>query len=195
MAFSLGIPWPLWSRRALRDLIRKESGISLPVQRVGKYLKRWGYTAKRPRRHSKDQDPEEVRTWLAEAYPLIEEQAEQEGAEIVWGDEAGVAADEYPRVGYARQGRPASMEVPDRRIRINMISAISNAGTLRFVTYKGGDERGAVHRLPGAVAAQHDAEGLADRVSSPGPRGSQDGGVAGEAQGAHRGVLLATLCR
>jgi transposase len=132
-----GIPSPLWSRRAVRDLIRKELGVSLPVRTVGKYLKRWGYTAKRPRRHSKDQDPEEVRAWLEETYPLVEKQAEKEGAEVLWGDETGVAADEYPRVGYARVGQPATVEVPDSHIRINMISAISNEGTLRFMTYKG----------------------------------------------------------
>jgi transposase len=133
----LGIPSPLWSRRAVRDLIRKELGIAMPVRTVGKYLKRWGYTAKRPRRHSKDQDPQEVRAWLEETYPLIEAQAEREGAEILWGDETGVAADEYPRVGYARQGQPATLEVPDKHTRINMISAISSEGTLRFMTYRG----------------------------------------------------------
>jgi hypothetical protein len=106
------------------------------VRAVGKYLKRWGYTAKRPRRRSKDQDPQEVRTWLEETYPLIEKQAEEEGAEILWGDETGVAADEYPRLGYARQGQPATMKVPDKHIRVNMISAISTQGTLRFMTYK-----------------------------------------------------------
>lgn len=132
-----GIPSPLWSRRAVRDLIRKELGITLPVRTVGKYLQRWGYTAKRPRRHSPDQDPEEVRTWLEETYPRIEEQARQEEAEILWGDETGVAADEYPRRGYARQGQPATLAVPDPHIRINLISAISNEGTLRFMTYKG----------------------------------------------------------
>src|SRR5512135_1431180 len=42
----LGVPSPLWSRRAVRDLIRKEYGISLPVRTVGEYLRRWGYTAK-----------------------------------------------------------------------------------------------------------------------------------------------------
>jgi transposase len=95
----VGIACPLWSRRAVRDLIFKEFGVRLPTRTVGKYLQRWGYTAKRPRRHAKDQDPEEVRAWLEETYPLIEVQAEQAGGEIFWGDETGVAADEYPHVG------------------------------------------------------------------------------------------------
>jgi transposase len=133
----LGIAAPLWSRRAVRDLIVKECAIRLPVRTVGKYLKRWGYTAKRPRRQAKDQDADEVQHWLAETYPRIQRRADQEGAEIFWGDETGVAADEYAHVGYARKGKAATMPVPDSPIRINMISAISNAGALRFMTYKG----------------------------------------------------------
>jgi transposase len=132
----VGVAAPLWTRRAVRDLIKKEFGIDMPVRTVGEYLQRWGYTAKRPCRHSKDQDPVEVRTWLEETYPLIEEQARQEDAEIHWCDEVGVGADEYPRLGYARQGQRATLQVPDSHIRINMISSISNEGELRFMTYK-----------------------------------------------------------
>src|SRR5512142_2570003 len=115
----------------------EELGIALPVRTVGKYLRRWGSTAQRPRRHARRQDPEEVRRWLEETDPAIEERAREEGAEIYWCDETGVAADEHPRYGYARKGRPATMEVPDAHIRINQVSAISNAGTVRFMTYKG----------------------------------------------------------
>ena len=53
----LGIPSPLWSRRAVRDLIRQESGLTLPVRTVGEYLRRWGYTAKRPRRRGANKTP------------------------------------------------------------------------------------------------------------------------------------------
>src|SRR5215831_1690503 len=67
----LGIPSPLWSRRAVRDLIRQELGITMPVRTVGEYLRRWGYTAKRPRRHARQQDPDEVQEWLEETYPAI----------------------------------------------------------------------------------------------------------------------------
>jgi len=77
----LGIAAPLWSRRAVRDLINKEYGIRMPVRTVGEYLKRWGYTAKRPQRHSQDQNPEEVREWLEETYPEIERRAREENPE------------------------------------------------------------------------------------------------------------------
>jgi transposase len=133
----LGIPAPLWSRRAVRDLIRKEYGIAMPVRTVGEYLRRWGYTAKKPRRHARDQDPEEVSEWLNETYPALARKAGDEGADILWCDETGVAADAFPGYGYAREGRPATLEVPKPHIRINMISAISNDGLLRFMTYRG----------------------------------------------------------
>jgi transposase len=133
----LGIPSPVWSRRAVQDLIRSESGIAMPVRTVGEYLKRWGYTAKKPRRHARDQDPEDVNKWLNETYPALARRAGEEGADILWCDETGVAADTCPGYGYAREGQPATLEVPKPHIRINMISAISNDGLLRFLTYRG----------------------------------------------------------
>jgi len=132
----LGIPAALWSRKAVRDLIRRECGIDLPVRTVGEYLKRWGDTAKVPRRHAKGQDPEEVFEWLDEKYPAIEERAAREGAEIHWCDETGAAADEHPRKGYAREGRPAWIEVPPPHIRMNLVATITNEGEVHFLTYK-----------------------------------------------------------
>ena len=131
----LGIPAPLWNRRAVRDLIRREYQLALAARTVGRYLQRWGFTAKRPRRHARDQDPEEVRQWLEETYPAIAARAQREGAEIHWGDEVGVAADQLPARGYAPQGEPATLEVPDRHVRANQISTITNTGAVRFMTY------------------------------------------------------------
>jgi transposase len=133
----VGIPHALWTRRAVRDLIRKEFGIDLAERTVGQYLRRWGYTSKKPGRHSRQQDPDEVQQWLEETYPAIEAQAAREDAEILWTDEVGVAADHHPGCGYAREGERATMEMPKPHIRVNQITAISNEGTVRFMTYKG----------------------------------------------------------
>jgi transposase len=131
----LNIAAPLWTRRAVAELIRQQCGVSITVRAVGLYLRRWGFTAKRPRRHSRDQDPEEVRQWLQETYPAIAARAAKEGAEIYWADEVGVAADQQPARGYAPRGESATQEVPDPHIRANQISAISNRGEVRFLTY------------------------------------------------------------
>jgi transposase len=133
----VGLPHALWTRRAVRELIRKEFDIDLALRTVGQYLRRWGYTSKKPSRRSRQQDPDAVEEWLLDTYPSIEAQAEREHAEILWTDEVGVAADQHPGYGYARQGERATMEVPRPHIRVNQISAISTEGTVRFMTYKG----------------------------------------------------------
>jgi transposase len=133
----LGIPHALWTRRAVQELIQKEFGIVLAERTVGQYLRRWGYTPKKPARHGRQQDPDEVEQWLEETYPAIEVQAFRENAEILWTDEVGVAADHHPGMGYARCGERATMAVPQPHIRVNQISAISNEGRVQFMTYRG----------------------------------------------------------
>jgi transposase len=133
----VGIAHALWTRRAVRELIRRECGVDLAERTVGLYLRRWGYTSKRPARHARRQDPDELEEWLLDTYPAIEAQAGREGAEILWADEVGVAADQHPGYGYARAGERAALEVPQPHIRVNQISAISNEGTVRFMTYAG----------------------------------------------------------
>jgi transposase len=136
-AEGVGIPHALRTRRAARELIRKECGIDLAERTVGLYLRRWGYTSKRPARHARQQGPDEVERWLPETYPAIEAQAEREGAEILWAGEVGVAADRRPGYGHARAGERATMGVPRPHIRANQTSAISNEGAVRFMTYRG----------------------------------------------------------
>jgi transposase len=48
-----------------------------------------------------------------------------------------VAADQHPGYGYARAGERATMELAQPHLRVNQISAISNEGTVRFMTYQG----------------------------------------------------------
>ena len=132
---ALGVPAPLWNRRAVQQLIRKELKIGMPVRTVGEYLKRWGYTRKKPSRHACRQDHEEVKEWLEKTYPELEKQARNEGATIFWVDETGVVADDFRGCGYARKGKRAVVEVPDPHIKVNVISAVSSEGTFRFMTY------------------------------------------------------------
>ena len=89
----LSIPAPLWNRHGpVRELIRQECRLLLAVRTVGKYLKRWGYTAKKPSRRAKKQDPGEIRQWLEGTYPAIEKRAAEEDAEIYFCDETGANA-------------------------------------------------------------------------------------------------------
>ena len=152
----VGIASPLWTRRAVAELIRKEYGIDMPVRTVGEYLERWGYTAKVPRRHAKDQDPEEVRRWLEVTYPAIERRAAREDAEIHWCDETGAAADQQPRRGYAREGRPARIEVPDPAHPHEPDLDDQQRGIGPLHDLQRDDDGRTVHHVPGANAERDD---------------------------------------
>ena len=133
----LGLPHALWTRRAIGDLIRKESGIDLANRTVGLYLSRWGCTPKKPSHRSRQQDPDEVDDWLNETYPLIEEQAKQEDADISWTDEVGVQADHCPGTSYAPEGERAEADMPRPHLRTSQATAISNQGEARSMDYDG----------------------------------------------------------
>jgi transposase len=131
------IALPLWTRRGVVELIRKELGVTVAVRTAGEYLRRWGYTPQRPARKSRKQDPEKVREWLEETYPAVVERAAAEGAEVYWCDEEGVGIDDHRGRGYARPGQTPVKEVAGTHARVNVISAISNQGEGHFLTFRG----------------------------------------------------------
>lgn len=46
----LKLPYALWTRAAVAQLIEERLGIKLAVRTIGKYLARWGFTPQKPMR-------------------------------------------------------------------------------------------------------------------------------------------------
>lgn len=134
----LRIPGLLWTRSAVRDLIERECGVRLDLSTVGRYLRRWGFTLKRPVKRALEQDPVVVEAWLADVYPRLRARAKAEGALILWQDESGVRLQQLtPKAGYAPRGQRAVAAVSGKRVSQNMISAIANGGELSFSLFEG----------------------------------------------------------
>jgi transposase len=112
------IPAALWTRQAVRELIKQQVGVRLPIRTIGEYLRRWGYTPQKPVRKAYRQDPERVAEWLERTYPEIEERASQESGEIHWGDETGVRSTCQHSRGYARPGETPELRVPGSRFSV-----------------------------------------------------------------------------
>lgn len=131
----------LWSRAAVRALIARLFGISLSRQTVGRYLRAWGWSKKKPARRWAEQDPARVQAWLQDEYPAIAARAQAEGAKILWADEMGLRAGQTAGTSYAPVGQRAVTALTGKRFAINVISAIGNDGTLLFDVFEGsGDE-------------------------------------------------------
>ncbi len=58
------LPFALWTRKAVQQLIEQMWSIEMPIRTVGEYLKRWGFTPQRPLRKAYKQNPKEVKNWL-----------------------------------------------------------------------------------------------------------------------------------
>lgn len=131
------LSFALWNAKAVRSHIKQCFLIDLPIRSVRRYLNRWGFTPQRPLKRALEQKPEAVKKWLETDYPAIAARAKAEGAEIYWGDETAVSSVEhYPR-GYAPKGKtPVLVLSQSKRERINLISAVTNQGTMRFMLYR-----------------------------------------------------------
>lgn len=71
----LKLPFYLWTRQAVADLIHRECGARLSLTTVGRYLEDWGMTAQKPVRRAYERNDAAIAAWLAEQYPLIAKQA------------------------------------------------------------------------------------------------------------------------
>jgi|TARA_B100001971_G_C18135352_1_gene507260 transposase len=132
----LELPFCLWTREAVAQLIERRFGIRLSIWTVGRYLARWGFTPQKPVRRAFEKSPEQVRHWLEEKYPAIRRQAKREGAEIYWGDEMGMRSDHAAGRSYGRRGQTPVIPGTGQRFGCNMISAITNRGRLNFMVFK-----------------------------------------------------------
>ena len=137
MPDQLKLPYALWTRKAIRDLIKRTYKINIAIRTVGDYLNCWGFTPQKPKKKAYEQNDKAVKKWLQEEYPNIVKKAKKGNAEIHWGDETGMKnTSQYGR-SYAPKGKTPVKKTMAKRISINMVSTVTNQGKVRFMTYEG----------------------------------------------------------
>lgn len=132
----LRLPFALWTREALQMYLQDKYGVRVALRTLSEYLKRWGFTVQKPVKKAYAQNSTAVNRWLEKDYPEIHAKAKREKAEIYWGDETGIQNDANRERGFSQRGTPPTLLVDVKRVRINMISAISNNGRTRFMIYR-----------------------------------------------------------
>ena len=132
----LSLPFALWTREAVQQLLERKFDIAVSVWTVGRYLRAWGMTPQKPVRRAYEQNPVAVRKWLAEQYPAIRELARAARAHIHWLDEMGLRSDHQAGRSYGRRGETPVVFGTGQRFRCNMISSITNRGRLAFMLFR-----------------------------------------------------------
>jgi transposase len=125
----------LWTRKIVRELIKREFGIDYTPQNVGKILKMLGFSPQRPVYQALERDPEKRRIWMEETFPAIKERADREGAKIYFADEAACRTDHHAGRSWALVGKTPVVGHIAARERIGMISAISMRGDIHWMIH------------------------------------------------------------
>ena len=69
--------------------------------------------------------------------PALHRRAQQEGGQIHWGDEMGLRSDHQSGTCWAPKGETLVVEGTGQRFGCNLISTLTNRGTLRFQVFEG----------------------------------------------------------
>ena len=126
----------MWTRKNIAELIYQKYKIEIKPSTLGYYLERWGFSVQRPVKRAYSQDAKKIDKWLNEEFPGITERAEAENAEIFFGDETNIQNTNNYMRGYAPKGKTPVVRTEAKKFKINMLSAVSKRGKLRFVLYK-----------------------------------------------------------
>lgn len=133
----LKLPFALWTREQVKELILRLYGLELSLTSVGRLLHEMGLSVQKSKYQAWQQDEEEVRRWKEIEYPAIVKQAKKLGADIYFQDEAGIRSDYHSGTTWAKRGQTPVIKTTGARFSLNMISAISPRGHLRFMCTEG----------------------------------------------------------
>jgi len=123
----------LWTREMIRELLEREFGVCVSERTVSNILARFGITAQRPRFKAYEQDSEAVKIWLEETWPSIRDEAKRRRATLYFGDESAIRSDFHRGTTWGMKGETPVVEKSGRRFSVNMLSAISPKGKMRFM--------------------------------------------------------------
>lgn len=126
----------MWNRKNIAELIYQKYKIKIKPSTLGYYLQRWGFSVQRPVKRAYKQDEKQIDNWLNKEFPGITKRAEAENAEIFFGDETNIQNTCSYLKGYAPKGKTPVVRTETQKFKVNMLSAVSKRGKLRFVLYK-----------------------------------------------------------
>ena len=123
----------LWTRPMIRSLLWRKFKIKLSISSVGRLLNQLGLSCQKPLLKAIQQNPILVKAWLEKEFPKIKALAKSAGAELYFGDESGVRSDFHSGTTWAPKGKTPVVATTGQRFSLNMISAISPRGAMRFM--------------------------------------------------------------
>jgi transposase len=129
----LSLPFYLWTRDAVAQLIGERFGLQLSIWTIGRYLTSWGFKPSRPIDQYSVKTAKETTLWLQEEYSEIRKDAKREKATIYWADEKGLDFDYIPDRSFGTRGHTQYIGGTAEHFRCNMLSATTNKNRVYFM--------------------------------------------------------------
>ena len=127
----------LWTLAIIRQMLRREHGIVLSKSAVSRLLGHLGLSPQRPIYRSYKQRPRELKRFLKETFPGLQELARRTGAVIFFVDEASVRSDAHRGTTWGKIGETPVVQDSGDRFSLRLISAVSPRGDMRFAAFEG----------------------------------------------------------
>ncbi|MCX7007041.1 MAG: IS630 family transposase, partial [Kiritimatiellaeota bacterium] len=121
----LKLPFSMWTREAVCQLIRQRYGLKISISTMGRLLRRWGFTPQKPICHNLERSESEILLWKRQIFVTILKKAQKRRAYLVFIDEAGFMLEPLRRRTWAPRGCTPILKVPDIHGRISVIGAIA----------------------------------------------------------------------
>lgn len=159
----------LWTRTTVQDLIQQELNVHLSEVSVGRLLAKMGLSPQRPVLRGGRNNQTLMLDWMTKDFPAIKKMAQKEQAAIYFGHETSIRSDYHSSKAAVSLGEASAITSIGSRSKVNLISAISTKGVLRFMAtetmVKADFFHEFLHRL--MDKAPHPVYLIIDRYSTP----------------------------
>lgn len=127
-----GFSVPLWNSKMLGGLLDQQKMIKLDRTTIWRYLCRMGLSFQKPEKRYKEQDKREVKKWIEEEWPKVQEWVKKNKAILYFEDESGISLSPIIGKTWAPRGKTPIVRVSGARGGVLAMSAILPSGSIRF---------------------------------------------------------------
>lgn len=131
-----GFPTQLWTQQRVREVIRRHFHLSLHRSTVGRVLHVLGLSPQVPLKRALERDPKAIETWKRERFPQLRQKVARERAALYFLDETGIRSTHLTGTTYGKIGERPVVESTGANFGVNIVSAVTRDGILRFSVLK-----------------------------------------------------------
>jgi transposase len=131
-AKAAGFPNDLWTCARIKDVIKKEFGVTYHFNHVGKILAAMGWSPQRPEKRAVERDDMRIRDWVKKRIPTYQKKARELNAILVFADESAIQLSPVVRRTWAPRGQTPILKTKTRsHKKISAIGAIASTASGR----------------------------------------------------------------